>query len=127
MALSDILSEFEGGCFYTDELLAEAYSTIVERLRTASSEERRDPRLPAFLKAGYLAHLRERSRANKLDALIHQVALKLASPSHPEADMVGGLMTLRPRPAASSAKPTPSRAKPTPAKPTPSRAESPAR
>ena len=127
MALSDILSEFEGGCFYTDELLAQAYSTTVECLRAASPMERSDPRLPAFLKAGYLAHLRERSRANKLDALIHQVALKLASPSHPAADMVGGLMTLRQRPAASSAQSAPSPAKPTPAKPTPSRAESPAR
>jgi len=80
MSLHDIIVEWEAACFYSDELLAEAYSTALERLRTAPLDERRDSRLHAFLKAGYLAFLREKSKANKQDALIHEVALRLANP-----------------------------------------------
>ena len=57
--ITDILHEWQGGCFYTDQLLAEAYTTFLLALLEATPEERQDPRIPAFLKAGFEAYLRQ--------------------------------------------------------------------
>ena len=57
--ITDILHEWQGGCFYTDQLLAEAYTTFLLALLEATPEERQDPRAIAFLKAGFEAYLRE--------------------------------------------------------------------
>lgn len=35
MSILDILVEWEAGCFFTDALLADAYTSFIERLRSA--------------------------------------------------------------------------------------------
>ncbi|XP_034250240.1 uncharacterized protein LOC117650752 [Thrips palmi] len=53
--LLDILEEWDGGCFYSTELLAEAYSVALLALFEATPEKRADPRVIPFLEAGYAA------------------------------------------------------------------------
>ena len=79
----EILEEWEGGCFYTDELLAEAYTTFLPTLLEEVGEV--DVRAIAFLKAGFEAYLREQDGADTDAALTHRMALA----------MVGGRVATR--------------------------------
>ena len=85
--IAAILEEMEGGCFYNDELLSEAYTEFLLALLDASEDERRDPRIPAFLRAGFEAYLREQGTADPQAALTYRMALTMiggsARPSSP--------------------------------------------
>ena len=48
----DILDEWEGGSYYSDEFLAEGYTQLLLLLLGASPEERADPRFIPFIEAG---------------------------------------------------------------------------
>ena len=47
----DLLNEYEGGCFYNDEYLSEAYTNFLFMLLGASPQERQDPRALDFLES----------------------------------------------------------------------------
>ena len=99
--IKEILDEWNGGCFYTDELLTEAYTTFLLALLEDDAEV--DARAEAFLKAGFEAYLREQDGADPEAPLTYRLALA----------MVGGRVATRatPHPA------TPPQSPPRPAKP----------
>ena len=80
MAVSAILDEFEAGCFYSDEYMSEAYTTMLLHLLDASPTERQDPRLAEFLALGYEAYVREQSGEDSQAGLTYRMA----------QDMIGG-------------------------------------
>ena len=70
---SEILDEWEGCCFYDDQLLSEAYTAFLLALLENVSEV--DPRAIAFLKVGFEAYLREQHDPHA--ALTYKMALSM--------------------------------------------------
>jgi hypothetical protein len=79
--IADILCEWENACYYSDQILAEAYTTFLSHLLECSDEERQDPRIPAFLKGGYEAYLREQNGADRQADLTYRMAMQMVGGS----------------------------------------------
>ena len=124
MSLPVILDEFEVGCFYSDEYLSEAYTTLLLHLLDASPADRQDPRLPEFLRLGYEAYDREQGGEDLQAGLTYRMAQAMiggssGTPSHPESPTGPTHEELPPSPA--SLVQSPERAAKRPPRPNPSR------
>ena len=64
------LWEWEGGCYYSDEYLAEGYTQLLLLLLGASPEERNDPSVIPFLEAGYGANSRDQLHSGSEDPCV---------------------------------------------------------
>lgn len=73
----EILLEWEGGCFFSDESLSEVYSEFLLHLLDASDCERQDPRIPAFLRAGFEAYTRDQFSQDPEASNTYQMALAM--------------------------------------------------
>lgn len=94
--LRDILDEWEGGAFYNDAYLAEGYTHFLSALLEATDDDRRDPRIPAFLRDGYTAYTRDQGDADPQALLTFRMAMA----------MTGGVDAQPPRPATPPLRPT---------------------
>ena len=75
--ISSILFEWEGGSYYNDEYLAQAYTDLLLLLLDASEEERQDPRVIPFLEAGYQAYAREQDGFDSQAEVTRDMALAM--------------------------------------------------
>ena len=82
----EILEEWEGGCFYTEEHLADAYTNFLLALLEDAGEV--DARAESFLKAGFEAYLHEQGGQDPQAHLTYRLALA----------MVGGRVATRATP-----------------------------
>ncbi|KAK3926345.1 putative DNA polymerase [Frankliniella fusca] len=105
----DILDEWEGGCFYNDALLSEAYTALLNALMEASPRDRSDPRIVPFLLAGYLAYLREQQNADPQALLTFRMALAMcgAGSNAPPRPATPPPRPASPQPGPSSCSPRP--------------------
>ena len=76
----EILDEWQEGCFYTQEHLAEAYCTFLHALLEDVTEV--DTRAIAFLKAGFEAFLRHHGGDDPQATLAYRLALAMVGGSH---------------------------------------------
>ncbi|XP_026288125.2 uncharacterized protein LOC113213318 [Frankliniella occidentalis] len=75
--LTEVLEEWEGGCFYNDELLAQAYIEVLASLMDAPEAARADIRVIPFLLVGYQALLRVQGGGDRQSAVTYRMALAM--------------------------------------------------
>ena len=73
--IQEILEEWEGGCYYNNELLSDAYTQFLLALLETNDEDRQDPRIPAFLLCGYTAYKSEQN--DPQTGLTYRMALSM--------------------------------------------------
>lgn len=73
--LCEILEEWEGGCFYDDMLLADAYTEFLLTLLDCPDHDRDDTRIPSFLRVGFEAYLRVQGTDDPSAAQTYRMAL----------------------------------------------------
>ncbi len=107
--MNDILCEWEGGSYYNDQYLSEAYTQMLLALMDASPRDRADDRVVPFLLVGYLAYMREQAGADPHALITFRMALAMvgqgsmdppartnAAPAQPQVDHLRQRPPLRP-------------------------------
>lgn len=106
---TEILDEFDGGAYYSDEYLTEAYCHFLLALLDASQEERDDPRVIPFLEAGYAAYAREQDGFDSQAEVTRDMALAMVGGHRDPAAEGEGPRTDPPRPASPAPRTAPPR------------------